>query len=84
MKLPRVRLTIRWILLAVVAVAVGLAMARPIGSHRPNHTPLGQLQRTLILAPIVAVSPLLALIVASIWIRRRQRRPATPGSDGNA
>jgi uncharacterized membrane protein len=81
MKLPRVRLTIRWLLLAVIAVAVGLAMAIPIGSHSPSHTPLGQLQRTLIIAPIVSVSPLLALIVASIWIRRRQSRPATPGSD---
>jgi hypothetical protein len=76
MKLPRVRLTIRWILLAVAAMGVGLGIAVPIGSHHPGSTPLGQLQRTLIIAPIVAVSPLLALIVASIWIRRRQSRPS--------
>jgi hypothetical protein len=81
MKLPRVRLTIRWLLLSVAAVGVGLAMAIPIGSPNPRNTPIGQLQRTLIIAPIVAVSPLFALIVASTWLRRRQSRPATPTSD---
>jgi hypothetical protein len=81
MKLPRMRFTIRWILLSVAAVGLGLGLAVPIGSHHPGLTPFGQLQRTLIIAPIVAVCPPIALIVASIWIRRRQSRPGTPGSD---